>query len=214
MGLDLYYIDGQTPLDEEEKDGLLIPTIATRGELDEFEQQNIEQAVQWTLSRSFKPKVIFTEDLIRAVHYRMYGNVWAWAGEFRNTNKNLGVDKWQIPSDLKYLLDDAKYWHENNTYSPDEFAVRFKHRIVSIHCFPNGNGRHSRLMADIIIEKIYKQPVFSWGAGLSLRSIEHVEMTMGSANLANEGATRSAYLKAVKTADKGDYSLLLNFARS
>ena len=198
MGLDLDYIDGQTPLDEEEKDGLLIPTIATRGELDEFEQQNIEQAVQWTLDRSFKPEVLFTENFIRTVHKRMYADVWAWAGEFRKTTKNIGVDKWQIPSDLKYLLDDAKYWHENNTYPPDEIAVRFKHRIVSIHCFPNGNGRHSRLMADIIIEKIYKQPVFSWGA----------------ANLSSEGDTRKAYLKAVKTADKGDYSLLLAFARS
>ena len=198
MGLDLDYIDGQTPLDEDEKDGLLIPTIATRGELDEFEQQNIEQAVQWTLTRNFKLEAIFTEPFVRNVHKRMYKQVWSWAGEFRKTNKNIGVDKWQIPTALKYLLDDARFWHENNTYPPDEIAVRFKHRIVSIHCFPNGNGRHSRLMADIIIEKLYKQPVFSWGA----------------ANLSSQSDTRSDYLKAVKTADKGEYSLLLAFARS
>jgi fido (protein-threonine AMPylation protein) len=78
--------------------------------------------------------------------------------------RTLGLTNGKYPSEFKYLLDDAKYWHENNTYPPDEIAVRFKHRLVSIHCFPNGNGRHSRLMADIIIEKIYKQPVFSWGA--------------------------------------------------
>lgn len=197
MGLAIDHADGQTPLDEDEKEGLLIPTIATRGELDEFEQQNIEQAIQWSLGRSFRPEVIFTEDFIRTVHKRMCGDVWAWAGEFRKTNKNIGVDKWQIPSELKYLLDDAKYWLENLSYPPDEFAVRFKHRLVSIHCFPNGNGRHSRLMADIIIEKIYKQPVFSWGA---------INTSAGN--------TRTAYLKAVKTADKGDYSLLLAFARS
>jgi Fic-DOC domain mobile mystery protein B len=198
MGLDLDYIAGQTPLDEDEKEGLRIQTIATRGELDEFEQQNIEQAVQWTLGRSFKPELIFTEDFIRTIHKRMYSDVWAWAGEFRKTNKNIGVDRWQIPTKLKYLLDDAKYWHENNTYPPDEIAVRFKHRIVSIHCFPNGNGRHSRLMADIIIEKIYKLPVFSWGADLRFPMND----------------TRTAYLKAVKTADKGDYNLLIDFARS
>ena len=198
MGLDLEYINGQTPLDEEEKDGLLILTIATRGELDEFEQQNIEKAVQWILGRTFKPELFFTEAFVRMLHKRMYADVWAWAGEFRKTNKNIGVDKWKIPSDLKYLLDDAKYWHENNTYTQDEIAVRFKHRIVSIHCFPNGNGRHSRLLADIIIEQIYKQPVFSWGA----------------ANLSDEGDARKSYLKAVKTADRGDYSLLLAFARS
>ncbi len=190
MGLELEYNDGQTPLDEEEKDGLLITTIATRGELDEFEQQNIEQAIQWTMSRSFKAETVFTEEFNRMIHKRMYSDVWAWAGEFRKTNKNLGIDKWQIPTELRCLLDDARYWHENSVYSPDEIAVRFKHRIVSIHCFPNGNGRHSRLMADIIIEKIYKQPVFTWGS------------------------SRAEYLKAVKAADQGDYSMLLVFARS
>jgi Fic-DOC domain mobile mystery protein B len=198
MGLDIDYIDGQTPLDEDEMEGLLIPSIATRAELDEFEQQNIEQAMQWTLGRSLKPGVIFTEDFIRTVHKRMYGDVWAWAGSFRKTNKNIGVDKWQIPIELKTLSDDAKYWYENNTFPPDEMALRFKHRLVSIHCFPNGNGRHSRLMADIIIDKIYRQPLFSWG---TLKDT-------------NEGDARKSYLKAVKTADQGDYSLLLAFARS
>ncbi|NDF98435.1 MAG: mobile mystery protein B, partial [Chitinophagia bacterium] len=163
MGLDVDYIDGQTPLDEDEKDGLLINTIATRGELDEFEQQNIEEAVQWTLERSFKPDTIFTEDFVRMVHKRMYANVWKWAGAFRNTNKNIGTDKWQISAELRTLLDDVRYWHQHSVYSADEIALRFKHRLVSIHCFANGNGRHSRLMADIIIEKIYRKPVFTWG---------------------------------------------------
>jgi len=198
MGLDADYTDGQTPLDEEEKVGLLIPAVATRGELDEFEQQNIEQAMQWILGRSFKPETVFTESFICMVHKRMYADVWEWAGEFRKTNKNIGVDKWQIPTDLRYLLDDTRYWHENKTYPPDEIAVRFKHRIVSIHCFPNGNGRHSRLMADIIIEKVYKQPVFTWGA----------------ANVSSEGDARAEYLQALKAADRGDYRLLLAFARS
>lgn len=198
MGLDLEYIDGQTPLDEEETEGLRISTIATRGELDEFEQQNIEQAVQWTLGRSFKPEKIFSEEFVRMVHKRMYADVWAWAGEFRKTNKNVGVDKWQIPIELRCLLDDVRFWHENNTFPPDEIAVRFKHRMVSIHCFSNGNGRHSRLMADIVIEKIYKLPVFTWGA----------------ASLSSEEDTREAYLRAVKVADQGDFSLLLAFARS
>jgi Fic-DOC domain mobile mystery protein B len=198
MGLDLEYIDGQTPLDEEEKEGLLIPTIATRGELDEFEQQNIEQAVLWYLGKSFKPDNLFTEQFICNLHKRMYGNVWAWAGTFRKTNKNIGVDKHQIPMQLKYLLDDAKYWLTNNTYSPDEFAIRFKHRLVSIHCFANGNGRHSRLVADIIIEKLLKMHHYSWGA----------------ANLVKQGDSRKAYITAVRAADAGDIHQLINFARS
>ncbi len=198
MGLDLEYVDGQTPLDEDEKEGLLIPTIATRGELDEFEQQNIEKAILWTLKHPFKAEAILTEKFIKDVHKRMYGDVWAWAGEFRKTDKNIGIDKWQISTQLKYLLDDTKFWIDNNTYHAEEIAVRFKHRIVSIHCFANGNGRHSRLMADIIIEKVFKQSVFTWGA----------------ANLVKQGDTRKAYLNAIKIADAGDINSLIKFARS
>lgn len=198
MELDFDYVDGQTPLDEDEKEGLLIPTIATRGELDEFEQQNIEQAVQWTLGRSFTQYSILTEAFIKTLHKRMYANVWKWAGEFRKTNKNIGVDKWQVPTQLRHLLDDAQFWIENETYPPDEIAVRFKHKLVSIHCFANGNGRHSRLMADIIIEKNYKLPVFSWGA----------------ANLVKQGDVRREYINAIKAADGGDIGPLLGFARA
>jgi len=198
MGLKLEYLEGQTPVDDDEKDGLRIPTIATRNELDEFEQQNIEQAIQWTLNRSFKAELILTENFIKNVHKRMYGDVWTWAGEFRRTNKNIGIDKWQIPTALRHLLDDTKYWIRNNCYQPDEMAVRFKHRIVSVHCFPNGNGRHSRLMADIIVEKVFKRQVFTWGA----------------ANLVKSGDARTEYLKAIKAADNGTIEPLLKFARS
>ena len=185
-------------MDEDENEGLLIPKIATRSELDEFEQQNIEQAIQFTLSRNFKLEVIFSEAFIKNIHKRMYNKVWKWAGDFCKTNKNIGVDKWQVAIELKNLLDDVNYWIVNETYPPDEVAVRFKHRIVSIHCFPKGNGRHSRLMADIIIEKFYKRPVFSWGG----------------ANFSTNGNIRTDYLKAIKAADKADCSLLINFARS
>ena len=198
MGLDLIYIGGQTPLDEDEKEGLLISTIATREELDEFEQQNIEGAIKWSMSKKIKPDKLFTESFIKNVHKRMYKDVWLWAGAFRKTNKNIGVDRWQIAIELKNLLDDAGSWIESNTYSPDEIAIRFKHRIVSIHCFSNGNGRHSRLMADMIIEKIFDRPVFTWGAG----------------NLSKESENRKQYLNALKLADFGNYEALLRFARS
>lgn len=198
MGLELNYINGQTPLDEDEKEGLLIPTIATREELDEFEQQNIEEAIHWVLGRSFKKETILTEKFIKSLHKRMYGQVWKWAGSFRKTNKNIGVDKWDIPVSLRSLCDDSLFWIEHQVYAPDEIALRFKHRIVWIHCFPNGNGRHSRLMGDIIIHKIFDLPMFSWGAG----------------NLIQPGKAREAYLRAIKAADQENFNLLVDFARS
>lgn len=198
MGLNLEYIDGQTPIDEDEKEGLLIPTITTREELDEFEQNNIEEAMLWIFNKSFNKKTILTEKFVCNLHKRMYKDVWRWAGKFRKTNKNLGVDKWQISKALRSLCEDTLFWIENEIFTPDETALRFKHRIVSIHCFPNGNGRHSRLMADIIISKIYKKSLFSWG----------------SKNLTHENNSRSIYLKAIKSADNGDFKPLLKFARS
>ncbi|MHB1277573.1 MAG: mobile mystery protein B [Bacteroidia bacterium] len=198
MGLDFNLADGQTPLAEEEKEGLLFSSITTHGELDEFEQLNIENAIQWILSRKFKKDEILTEAFIKLVHRKMYAEVWAWAGEFRKTNKNIGVDMHQVPTQLRLLLDDCQYWIENNTYPPDEIAVRFKHRIVSIHCFSNGNGRHSRMMGDLIIEKIFGRPVFTWGATI---------------NLTQAGDIRREYLAAVKSADKNDFKPLLEFAR-
>ena len=198
MGLELEYIVGQTPIDDDDKAGLLIPTISTRGELDEFEQLNIEQAVQWSLSRRFRAEEILTEKFVRALHKRMFGHVWAWAGEFRKSETNIGVDTWQIAVSLRNLLDDTRFWIDKSVYPADEATLRFKHALVSIHCFPNGNGRHSRLMADIVVEQIFKGQHFSWGSG----------------NLSSDGDGRSEYLKAVKAADRRDFSPLSLFARS
>lgn len=201
MGLmDTQYADGQTPLDEDEKEGLLIPSISTRAELDEAEQRNIEDAIRWTIARRkrFAATEVLTEEFVKELHQRMLGKVWKWAGSFRRSNKNIGVDKYQVGIALRSLLDDCSFWIENSSYPQDEIAVRFKHRIVSIHCFANGNGRHSRLMGDVIIEKILGREVFSWG-GKSL--IQNSDF-------------RSSYLKALRLADRGDYDPLVTFARS
>ena len=197
MGLELQYFEGQTPIEEDEKEGLLIKTISTRGELDEFEQQNIENAVEWTLTRQFKLKKILQESFILDIHKRMFGNVWKWAGKYRTSNKNLGVDKFQIPFELRNLLDDCKYWLEHNTYEPDELTIRFKHRLVSIHPFANGNGRHSRLCADILISHGLEKPIFTWGR----------------ANFTNKGEARKIYLQALHLADQGNYLPLIEFSR-
>lgn len=172
-----------------------IKSISTKYELDEFEQNNIEKAVQWTLAKKFKPDTILTEQFTKTLHKKMFADVWSWAGTFRLTNKNLGVDKTSIATQLKILMDDASYWLKNSTFKPEEFAIRVKHRLVSIHPFPNGNGRHSRLFADILISHIFDKPVFSWGRISKIDS-------------------RKRYIQALKAADLDDYDLLLEFARS
>ncbi|MCF8461809.1 MAG: mobile mystery protein B, partial [Flavobacteriales bacterium] len=162
MGLILDYHEGQTPLDEAEKEGLRIASVSTHAELDELEQLNLEKALAWVIQSKFKPDKILTEKFLKNLHKRMFGDVWKWAGEFRKTDKNIGVKWVKVGQELKQLLDDTNYWAANGTYSEDEIAIRFKHRLVSIHCFANGNGRHSRMMADIISESIFGKEVFSW----------------------------------------------------
>lgn len=198
MGLDFEYIEGQSPIDEDEKVGLIIETISTRGELDEFEQKNIENAISWTLSRNYKLEEILSEKFMLEVHKRMFGEVWKWAGKFRKSNKNIGVDKFKIQTELRKLIDDCKYWIDHKVFEPDEIAVRFKHRLVQIHLFPNGNGRHARLCADILISQGLKKPIFTWGR----------------TNLSKKGELRKEYLEAIYAADDGSYKLLIEFARS
>jgi len=197
MGLDFQYIDGQIPLCEEEKEGLLIKSITTRGELDELEQLNIEKAVEWTLNNKFVKEKILSEEFIKTVHKKMFGDVWKWAGTFRKSEKNIGIDWIKIGVELRILLDDTKFWIENKTYHPDEIAIRFKHRLVNIHCFPNGNGRHSRIMADIIIESVFGREVFTWH----------------NSNLVKPDNARKEYIDSIRKADNGTIDPLLEFSR-
>ncbi len=198
MGLEFNYNDGQTPLSEEEKEGLRVKTITIHDELNALEQLNIEKAMLWTIKTRFKKDQILTEKFIRKLHKQMFGDVWLWAGSFRTSEKNIGV-KWRhISIELKTLLDDTIYWIENHSYSNEEIAIRFKHRLVKIHCFPIGNGRHSRMMADIIIENIFGKPVFSWN-----------QFNMIKADL-----IRKDYINSLKEGDMGNIQDLLNFAKS
>ncbi len=198
MGLNLEYDNAQTPIDEEEKEGLKIKSISNRKELDEFEQVNIQKAVKWSLGRKTTIDKILTEEFIKLLHKKMFDEVWKWAGSYRTSNKNIGVDKFEIGIELKNLLDDARVWHSDKVFTPDEFTIRLKHRLVKIHLFPNGNGRHSRLFADIIITQVFNSPVFSWG----------------NKNLTTISDVRNKYISALKTADYGDYLELVKFSRS
>lgn len=197
MGLILSYELGQTPLDPEQINGLKIKSIATQQQLNEIEQININEALKW-LNAKRRINDLLSEKFMVQVHKRMFGMVWNWAGNFRRTETNIGINWVNIPVALRLLLEDTTYWIEHSTYHSDEIALRFKHRLVSIHCFPNGNGRHSRLMADLMAKHLFQQAKFTWGQN---------SLLLGS-------DLRKAYLNALQLADKGDYSALLKFARS
>ncbi len=198
MELDRTYIEGQTPLDEDEREGLCDKTIESQSELDEREQGNIINAREWVIDISPNLDEILSEDFMKRVHKKMFGDVWKWAGKYRSTNKNLGADKFEISIELRKVFDDCRFWIVNKSFSAEEIAVRFKHRVVVVHPFPNGNGRHSRLMGDIMISKYFKHSAFSWS----------------SKGLIAAGEARKQYLSALRKADSGSYDDLVKFARS
>lgn len=187
--------DDATPLTPEEQEGLKQTWITTRADLNEAEQINIDEAVAWTAKLG--DREILTEEFVFDLHKRMFGDVWTWAGTRRNTGKNIGVDPPQIYIRLGGLLKDARFWIQGAIYPPDEIAMRLHHGLVFVHPFPNGNGRHARLIADLLISQLGSEP-FSWGGG-TLQEI---------------GEVRENYIHALRQADNHDFGELLAFARS
>lgn len=186
--------EGATPLDPDEMHGLKFGHITTRGELDELEQVNIESGLIW-LGRRRKTDLL-TERFMRDLHRRLFGDVWKWAGQFRRTEKTIGIDPLQIAVQLRVLLDDARYWAENGTFAPLEAGARFHHRLVQIHPFPNGNGRHARIAADVYITERFGHSPIDWATGHDLQ---------------RNNNRRNSYLAALRAADAGDYRPLLAF---
>jgi len=186
--------DNSTPLTADEKDGLKLKWITLRSELNDVEARNIAQAQIWLFSN--KNKDILNTTFLCNLHKKMFGEVWKWAGVFRTTERNIGVAPYQISIKLMQLFDDINYWIENKVYDNQEIAVRFHHRLVQIHPFPNGNGRVSRLMADLVYQKLEEKTLY-WG----------------NTNLVNVSEVRSKYIAALRKADAGDYSELIEFTK-
>jgi Fic-DOC domain mobile mystery protein B len=186
--------DANTPLEAEEREQLIPSYITTRAELNEAELANIADAVRWLGTRR---RDILDQSFLNELHKRMYGDVWKWAGNYRTTPRNIGIDAYRIPVEFYQAIDDAKFWVANETFSPDEIAVRFSHRVVAIHPYPNGNGRFSRMIGDLLAVQLGQQR-FTWGR----------------VNLVDATETRKEYIAALKAADAADYDHLIAFSRS
>jgi Fic-DOC domain mobile mystery protein B len=191
---------GSTPLDEEEKEQLIPIGITTRSQLDAEEQLNMLTATVWLDGSRMNAKGLLTSKRVQLIHRRMFERVWKWAGKFRRSNKNIGIPWSQIPMSVDSLINDTLAQIEDSgshRRSNDEIAVRFHHRLVAIHPFVNGNGRHARLVTDKLLTILGEQ-----------------EFTWGQTSLVHDGDARTQYIAALRAADKGDYSRLVTFARS
>jgi Fic-DOC domain mobile mystery protein B len=187
---------GNTPLAPEELADL-IPSLATKEELNAWERRNIIRARAWAMKDRANATAVLSDEYVRKLHRKMFDRTWKWAGQYRRTERNLGIPFQEIRESLAALFGDARYWLDHQTYSLDEIAIRFHHCLVFIHPFPNGNGRHGRLIADVLVKKLGR-PAFTWG----------------SVNLFQPGEARARYLEALQAADNGDLRLLLAFSRS
>jgi Fic-DOC domain mobile mystery protein B len=192
--------DGATPLEDEDLVDLIPSFVATRGDLNVVEFDNITKAMPWASDQARKggPTLALSYAFLFALHRRMFEDVWKWAGTQRRRMTNIGVDPSQIPTETKQALDDAMHWHDNDVFHVDERAARIHRRLVAVHPFPNGNGRCTRLVADLYLTAIGR-PIFTWGA---------------SGRLDENSDTRRRYLAALYAADGDDYADLVEFARS
>ncbi len=189
---------GATPLTDEDIDGLIPTFVATRADLNLAEQANIETATLWALGRRVaSTDRLLTIDFADRVHRRMFGDVWRWAGRHRTRMTNIGVEPHQITTQMKLLFDDARYWHDQSTYQPAERAVRFHHRLVFVHPYRNGNGRHARFVADLYL-RLNGEPTLTWGAETSIEI---------------DSTARRNYITALQAADRGDIEPLRDFAQ-
>ena len=184
---------GATPLEAEERVLLIPKHITLMSELNALEHANILMAEQWASRSRFS----LTVSYLKKLHQKMFDQTWKWAGQFRKTEKNIGVDAYRIETDLQQLIDDVLYQIENQSFEFDEIATRFHHRLVFIHAFPNGNGRHARLMTDLLLHK-HRKERFTWGHS-QLRS--------------SDTPIRQSYIAALRLADAHDFSVLLTFVR-
>ena len=194
--MNLHYPPGATPLDPDALAGL-IPSITTQGELNDFEEANILRAVRWARSSQLLRRDYPNVSVLARLHRMMFNLTWKWAGQFRRTDTNIGVPWPFIQGELLKLCEDTGYWVDHGTYAWVELGARFHHRLVSIHPFPNGNGRHARLATDILLRH-NGQRLFTWGSG----------------SLIVPGDVRQRYIKALRSADEGDLASLMTFVES
>lgn len=186
-----------TPLDPASRHDLLQSWITNRKDLNEAEQENIVKGAAWARRRRAKATDLLNDEYARTLHQQMFGDVWKWAGTYRKNELNIGIASHLVPAEMPVALHDARFWVDDHIYPSDEIAVRLHHRLTQIHPFANGNGRHARLMADLLIERLGRDS-FTWGGG----------------HLADVGALRARYIEALRAADNHDISPLMSFVRS
>lgn len=186
--------EGQTPLDPDETRGLRLAFVATRSDLNGAEATNLIAGMQWAEAQVRSGVEVASDVFLRELHARLFGQVWTWAGKYRTTERNIGVDPARIAMEVRQLFDEVAGWQMYESYPLDEQAARLHHRLTYIHPFPNGNGRTSRALADLFL-RAKGAPALTWGASLPVTE------------------ARMRYLAAVRAADGHDFGLLLDFIR-
>lgn len=189
------YPEGATPFNQDDAANLIPNHITTQAQLNEWEQANILEAERWLFSR--KPRHLLSLEGAKLLHQKMFSKTWRWAGRFRSYNTNIGVAHYLVAQEVKALCDTVRYWIENQVFEREELCVRCHHQLVLIHPFPNGNGRHARLLSDLLSVQLGGQRL-SWGRK----------------SLIDQSETRTDYIKALRKADNGYYDQLLAFALS
>lgn len=170
--------------------------VATNNELNELEALNIADAFAWADDQTWQTADFFTQHVLREIHAKMFDQVWVWAGTYRSREVNIGnCPPEEISTRLEQVLGNLSYQSENGR-SAHDVCTALHHCIAQIHPFPNGNGRHARLVARLLAQTM---------------GLERSSLTWGSTEYADEDTRKAAYISSLRAADDGDFGPLKSF---
>lgn len=148
----------------------------------ENEALGIIRAQQYILD--LDANFVFDSRLILDLHHIVFGNLYLWAGKWRNVVTNIGIDVGKIPYAIAEYADHVNYM--KNAAMDREGLVNClfytHHRYTQIHPFNNGNGRTARLITDLVA---------------NMNGYQNIQLYVRDA-----GAERENYKAALKAADQ------------
>lgn len=164
---------GETLLTEEERDAL---TAEAREILDEpirkDDLYDLEQLIQDEVADDLVAEIVdgaltiselLTDHFVRELHRRLYGPVWEWGGRQRSRESNIGIAPQRIAVELRHSLDDLRYqWEHATGVTPRYLGIAAHAALVHIHPFVDGNGRLTRLLADLLFLAAQDESVLAY----------------------------------------------------
>src|SRR3954468_22432072 len=96
--------DDATPLDPALRGALVQTWVTTRADLNEAEEENIVKGAAWARRRRGGAETLLNDDFSKNLHKRMFGEVWKWAGGYRQNKLNIGIAPHVVAAEMPAMF--------------------------------------------------------------------------------------------------------------